>query len=493
MMNEVSIHSSSHLLIFGANGDLAMRKLYPALFRLVQSRPKAIGLIIGISRKEISSERFLGTIFESLERYLEPYELDDASWQSFRQRLRYLAMDVTAASGFVNLKSLLSNQIASAPLLAYLATDPWLFGVISQNLKAAGLVDDNTRVVLEKPIGEDLQSSQRINDQVASVFTERRTYRIDHYLGKETVQNLLAIRFANALFEPLWNNSTIDHVQITVAESVGVEGRWSYYNRAGALRDMVQNHLLQLLCLVAMEPPISLDADTVRDEKIKVIRSLKPILPENVGQQTVRGQYVEGQIHGAAVPDYLLEGDGSASRTETFVALRAEIDSWRWAGVPFYLRTGKRLALRYSEIVIQFRQVPHSIFSGSGSAGKLVPNSLIIRLQPEESIQLVMMNKVPGLDESMKLSPVPLNLSLTEAFHQPRTAFAHERLLLDVLRENQTLFMRRDEVEAAWQWIDSIQEGWLRYDMPPTPYPAGSWGPNEAFDLIQRDGRRWYD
>ncbi|MFW7377190.1 MAG: glucose-6-phosphate dehydrogenase [Oligoflexus sp.] len=484
---------SSHLLIFGANGDLAMRKLYPALFRLFHDRPDAVGLIIGISRHDVSGSVFLETVYTNLRRYLQADELDDESWQRFRQKLCYLAVDVTSPTSFETVKQVI-DQATVAPLVVYLATDPWLFGVISQNLKMAGIVNDATRVVLEKPIGEDLVSSQKINDQVAEVFTERRTYRIDHYLGKETVQNLLAVRFANALFEPLWNSSTIDHVQITVAESVGVEGRWSYYNRAGALRDMVQNHLLQLLCLVAMEPPISLDADAVRDEKIKVIRSLKPMTPQDVVEKTVRGQYTEGMVDGQHVPRYLDEGDGSASQTETFVALRADIDSWRWSGVPFYLRTGKRLPVRYSEIVIQFKQVPHSIFnSGPQPVNTMVPNSLIIRLQPEESIQLVMMNKVPGLDEVMRLCPVALNLSLSEAFHNPRTPFAHERLLLDVLRENQTLFMRRDEVEAAWQWIDSIQTGWLLAEDAPVGYSAGTWGPETAYDLIQRDGRTWND
>lgn len=490
-MNDI-VASSSHILIFGANGDLAMRKLYPSLFRLFRENRDAIGLVIGISRPTHSFTIFLNSMYENLQRYLDPSELDDGSWESFRQRIRYLGIDISSAQDFYQIKQLIDHEPA-APLIVYLATDPWLFGLISQNLKATAVVNDDTRVVLEKPIGEDLQSSRLINDQVAEVFTEGRTYRIDHYLGKETVQNLVAIRFANVLFERLWNSNTIDHVQITVAESVGVEGRWAYYNRAGALRDMVQNHLLQLLCLVAMEPPISLDADAIRDEKIKVIRSLKPILPEDVEEKTVRGQYVDGFINGVRVPDYLAEGDGSQSRTETFVALRVEIDSWRWAGVPFYLRTGKRLPVRYSEIVIQFKPVPHSIFNVGQQAAGLVPNSLIIRLQPDESIRLLMMNKVPGMDELMRLRPVPLNLSLSEAFHNPKAPFAHERLLLDVLRQNQTLFMRRDEVEAAWRWIDSIQEGWLRSDKGPLPYPAGSWGPETAFDLIRKDGREWHD
>jgi glucose-6-phosphate 1-dehydrogenase len=491
-MDQLAANTSSHILIFGANGDLAMRKLYPSLYRLIiHDHMAGDGVIVGISRSDYSAAAFLECVYDNLKRHLRPSEFDEESWQTFRKRLYYLKIDVTSQSSFQKIGQILTS-VPPAPSIVYLATDPWLFGTISQNLKAAGLVDDSTRVVLEKPIGEGLQSSRKINDQVAEVFTESRTYRIDHYLGKETVQNLLAVRFANALFEPIWNNSAIDHVQITVAETVGVEGRWSYYNRAGALRDMVQNHLLQLLCLVAMEPPNSMDADMVRDEKLKVIRSLRPILPHEVGVCTVRGQYREGMISGHWVPGYLSEGDGSESNTETFVALRANIESWRWAGVPFYLRTGKRLPMRYSEIVIQFKSVPHSIFS-QNSQSMLVPNKLIIRLQPEESIQLIMMNKAPGLDEAMRLRAVPLNLSLSEAFHNPRTPLAHERLLLDVIRENQTLFMRRDEVEAAWAWIDSIQEGWARSTTPPEPYAGGSWGPAAAFHLTLRDGRKWHD
>ena len=374
------------------------------------------------------------------------------------------------------------------PRLFYLATSPDLFGPICEGAGAAGIVTPQARVVLEKPIGRDLASAIKINDQVGRVFNELQVYRIDHYLGKELVQNLLALRFANSLFESVWDRAHIDHVQITVAETVGVEERAAYYDKSGALRDMVQNHLLQLLCLVAMEPPTSMAADSVRDEKLKVLRSLRAMSDGEAMQRTVRGQYRAGAGGGMAVPGYA-EELGAPSRTETFVALKAEVENWRWAGTPFYLRTGKRLPTRVSEIVIQFHKVPHSIFPTG--AGMIEPNRLIIRLQPDDGIQLELMSKDPG-PGGMRLRNAPLDIRFADAF-KVRYPDAYERLLMDVVRGNPTLFMRRDEVEAAWRWVEPIIEAWASSEEPPKPYLAGSWGPTAAIALIERDGRTWFE
>jgi len=394
-----------------------------------------------------------------------------------------------AADGWNRLHAALSDE-AGRPRVFYLATAPALFGPTCQGLHDAGLITPHARVVLEKPIGTDLASAQAINDQVGAVFAEDQIFRIDHYLGKETVQNLMALRFANSLFEPLWSHGSIDHVQITVAENLGVEGRGGYYDKAGALRDMVQNHIVQLLCLVAMEPPAAFDADAVRDEKLKVLKALRPITPADIDTKTVRGQYKAGAIDGAPVVGYLDENGGDTeSPTETLVVLKAEIENWRWAGVPFYLRTGKRMPARRSEIVVQYRPVPHSIFDAS--AGTITPNRLVIRLQPDEGIGLELMTKDRG-PGGMRLVTAPLNLSFGETF-QSRTPDAYERLLMDVVRGNPTLFMRRDEVEAAWHWIEPILTAWNQSADPPKSYAAGTWGPSSAVALIERDGRSWYD
>jgi glucose-6-phosphate 1-dehydrogenase len=351
------------------------------------------------------------------------------------------------------------------------------------------LVTPQTRVIIEKPIGHDLASAREVNDAVGRVFNEGQIYRIDHYLGKETVQNLMALRFGNALFEPIWNAAHVDHVEITAAETVGVEGRAGYYDHAGALRDMVQNHLMQLLCLVAMEAPGHMDADSMRDEKLKVIRALKPINEDNVAHVVVRGQYREGTGPSGILPGYRAEIDSPDSTTETFIALKAEISNWRWAGVPFYLRTGKRLPVRVSEIVVTFRQIPHSIFDHN--AGMLQENRLVLRIQPDEGVKLWIMIKDPG-PGGMRLRYVPLDMSFAEQFGA-RSPDAYERLLLDVIRGNQTLFMRRDEVEAAWAWIDPISDAWEKSRDEPKPYPAGSWGPTAAIALTERDGRTWHE
>jgi glucose-6-phosphate 1-dehydrogenase len=376
----------------------------------------------------------------------------------------------------------------------YLAVGPDLYGPICTCLQQAGVVTGRSRVVLEKPIGYDLPSSRRINDMVGAVLREEQIFRIDHYLGKETVQNLLVMRFANALFEPLWRSSHVDHVQITVAETLGVQGRTAYYDSSGALRDMIQNHMLQLLCLVAMEPPGQLEADAIRDEKMKVLKALRPIEEGGVPGCVVRGQYRRGAVDGHSVRGYLEElrdelGQDRQSGTETFVALKAEVQNWRWTGVPFYLRTGKRMPARCSDIVVQLRGVPHVLFSEAG--GSIQPNRLVIRLQPDEGIKLQLMHKVPG-PGTVQLRSAPLNVSFAETFNT-RSPDAYERLLGDVVRGNPTLFMRRDEVDAAWGFVEPIHSGWSRSSEGPRGYTAGTWGPSAAIALIERDGRTWYE
>jgi glucose-6-phosphate 1-dehydrogenase len=409
-------------------------------------------------------------------------------WATFAERILYLRMSAADPSSYGELGRLLAEAPERVRVL-YLATPPNLYGDLSRAFGSAGLVTEATRIVLEKPIGTDLASAEGINTSVGEVFRERQIYRIDHYLGKETVQNLMAIRFGNALFEPMWRSEYVDHVQITVAETLGMEGRGSYYDGSGALRDIVQNHLLQLLCLVAMEPPARLQQDAIRDEKIKVLKSLKPITGPDVARKTVRGQYREGAVAGKLAKGYLEEEDVPAdSRTETFVALKAEINNWRWAGVPFYLRTGKRMGHQVSEIVIQFRRVPHLLFENQ--AGSIDDNRLVIRLQPDESIKLAMMVKEPGPEVNLK--KVHLNLNLAESFNK-RAPLAYERLLLDVIRGTATLFMHRLEVEEAWRWIEPVHRGWEDLGDRPRVYSAGTWGPPESIALIVQDRRYWYE
>jgi glucose-6-phosphate 1-dehydrogenase len=473
------------IVIFGATGDLARRMLFPSLYFLEGDGLLPAGLVvIGCSRGAMSRDAFAKDV-EAAVRERVGADFSPAVWCKLEQYLHHAAVDATKPESFENLRAGLGDADET---VFYLSTSPSHFGAICSNLKALGLTDSRSRVVVEKPIGHDLASCRAINDTLALSFTEDRIFRVDHYLGKEAVQNVLALRFANALFEPLWNKESIAQVQITVAETVGVEDRWSYYNEYGAIRDMVQNHLLQLLCLVAMEPPANLDPDSVRNEKVKVIRSLRPIENRDIDKKTVRGQYRAGIANGRAVSGYADETGGRQSDTETFVAIATNIDNWRWAGVPFYLRTGKRLAHRKSEIVIQFRDVPHSIFPGND----LLANRLTIRLQPEEEISLLLMNKTPSI-EQIELQPLALNLSLSDAFSRGRRRIAYERLLLEALNNKPTLFVRRDEAEAAWIWIDAIVAGWRRQSAPPTPYAAGSWGPSGSFALTGLNGHSWYE
>ncbi|RDI99262.1 glucose-6-phosphate dehydrogenase [Dyella solisilvae] len=471
------------LVIFGGTGDLAVRKLLPALYhRYVDGQIPDVSRIVGIAREATDDEGYRATIRKALQNNGgQPGKIDD-----FLRLVHYRSLDARKDDGWDAFAALIGEQPDHVRVF-YLSTSPELFVDICKRLGGYGLNKGKARVVLEKPIGRDLASANQINDAVGQVFDESQTFRIDHYLGKETVQNLLALRFGNVLFEPLWNASHIDHVQITVAETLGVGQRAGYYDHAGALRDMVQNHMLQLLCMVAMEPPSSLAPDAVRDEKLKVLRSLQPIDESNAAQLTVRGQYRAGAAEGQAVPGYLDELKDHKSNTETFTALKVEIANWRWAGVPFYLRTGKRLPERVSEIVVVFKQVPHSIFAAS--AGQLAQNRLVLRLQPGENIKLWVTIKDPG-PGGLRLRHVSLDMSFAEAFgvQQPD---AYERLLLDVVRGNPTLFMRRDEVEAAWQWADPILGAWANSGEAPRPYGAGTWGPTAAVALIERDGRTW--
>ena len=475
-------------VVFGGTGDLSERKLIPALFRRCADGQIMPGSrIIGASRKELTNEAFCKFARQALIDHVSDTERTPDAVESFIERLSYIQLDAKSDDGWDDLKAVLGDE--SRVRAFYFAVGPSLFGAIAERLHNTGLIRERSRVVIEKPIGHDLESANQLNETVGKYFKEEQIFRIDHYLGKETVQNLMALRFANALYEPLWNSAHIDHVQITVSETLGVEGRGGYYDKSGAIRDMVQNHLLQLLCLVAMEPPSHFDADAVRDEKLKVLRSLAPINASNVEALTVRGQYGAGAIATNAVVGYLDEIEDAKSTTETFVAIKANIHNWRWAGVPFYLRTGKRMPQRVSEIVIQFKHAPHNIFGEE--AGNTISNRLVLRLQPNEGVKQWIMIKDPG-PGGMRFRHVPLDMSFETSFDR-RAPDAYERLLLDVIRGNATLFMRRDEVEAAWQWTDPIIQGWQETNQQPKKYTAGTWGPSASVALIERDGRTWHE
>lgn len=483
------------LILFGATGDLSRRMLLPSLFGLAVDGLLDPELrIIGTARSALDTVAFRALAAESIEPHRAAGLGSAEDLGRFLARLSYVPLDATDEQGFRELARAACDSeggCGDAPIAIFLSTAPALFSPTIAGLRAAGLTGEVVRIGLEKPLGHDLASSMAINDAVGAAFPESRIFRIDHYLGKETVQNLLALRFANTLFEPLWRADTIAHVQITVAETVGLEGRADFYDGTGALRDMVQNHMLQLLALVAMEPPSHLTPAAVRDEKVKVLRSLRPIDERSVLETSVLGQYQSGVVNGAEVPGYV-EELGRPSDTETFVAVKAHVDNWRWKGVPFYLRTGKRLAERRSEILIAFRPVPHSIFGDS--LRKLVPNRLKISLQPEENIELSIMAKVPGLSRGgLALRDIALDLGRRDVFADRRRRIAYEQLLLDLIEGRQTLFVRRDEVEAQWAWIDGIRRGWAAEGMKPRPYPAGSRGPAAAVSLIERDNASWND
>ena len=489
-MKKLDDQSASEIVLFGALGDLSRRKLLPALYQL-----EACDLIhpnsniVAVARQSIDLEEFKAFVLENLTSFVkEPLDKDVLA--RFIARLVYQQLDFKETTSYQELAKTLNR--GNDTRVYYFSTPPTIYGDICDGLDHAQLITELDRVVMEKPIGDSLDSSIAINDQVSRYFNENQIYRIDHYLGKETVLNLLVLRFANSLFTTNWDRNSIDHIQITVAESVGIEGRWGFYDEAGQMRDMVQNHLLQILSLLAMEPPADLSAESVRAEKLKVIKALAPIDRQNVNDKTVRGQYADGYLEGSPVPGYLNEeGANQNSDTETFVAIKAEIDNWRWAGVPFYLRTGKRMPMKHSEIVIHFKSLPHNIFQDSYS--KLPANKLTIRLQPDEGVELQMMNKIPGIAAQMHIQENKLDLSFSETYDNQRVVDAYERLMLEILNGNQSLFVSRDEVEAAWTWADSIIDAWQSTNEQPKPYAAGSWGPVSSISLIARDDRQWVE
>jgi glucose-6-phosphate 1-dehydrogenase len=478
---------SFDLVLFGGTGDLAWRKLIPALFQAWRhGKLPAGGRIIAVARDLRSDDDYRAYIRERFVEVDSAKRPNDEAYHGFAQLLHYRRMDLARADDYDGLRTQIEARGADS-VVFFLATGPHLFAPICTQLAAAGLNQPHMRVVLEKPLGHDLASAREINRVVAAAFSERQALRIDHYLGKPAVQNLTALRFGNALFEPLWRRESIANIQITIAESLGVGTRGDFYDSTGALRDMVQNHALQLLTMIAMEPPASGDADAIRDEKLKVLKSLKPFTAETVARDVVRGQYRAGHVDGTAVPGYLDEGKVPAqSRTETFVALRTEVQSWRWAGVPFYLRTGKRLAARDAQIVVAFRPVPHPIFSGAHP-----PNKLVIKLQPEDGLELHLLAAKGGLSGGEALAPVSLDLDFDKAFSLSERIGAYERLLLDAIAGRLNLFVRSDEQEQAWSWVEPVLAAWRDDSAGPRPYAAGSWGPPAASALIARDGFTW--
>ncbi|MCH9852529.1 MAG: glucose-6-phosphate dehydrogenase [Alphaproteobacteria bacterium] len=478
------------LVVFGATGDLAMRKIFPALYhRFIAQQMPADARIIGVARSDVSEENFRKLVQENLQKFCPQSVKQHDNLQDFLNNIQYISIDVHGDKGWALLQKAMradddtDNNIVQA---FYLSVNPSLFGIIASKLKQHHIAHKQSRIIIEKPFGTDAASAKALNAALRTSFSEQQIYRIDHYLGKETVQNLMVLRFANALWEPLWNSTHIDHVQITVAENIGVQGRGEYYDKSGAMRDMVQNHLMQLLCLTAMEPPSRFHPDAVRNEKVKVIESLEPVAQTDI----VRGQYLASNINGDADGSYHQHVNNPDSMTESYIAMKVNIGNWRWAGTPFYLRTGKKLRSRCSEIAIIFREPPHMIFPKSSHQRA---NSLIIRLQPNEKIDLHTMAKEAGLG-GMRLTEAVLNMNFQDTINnQLDVQDAYERLIMDVIRGSQTLFMRDDEVEAAWEWIDPIIDGWHKANHRPLPYEAGSAGPDDALMLMHRDGRRWQE
>ena len=480
---------SFDLVLFGGTGDLTWRKLMPALFQAMRHNklPEG-GRILAVARDERSDEAYRAFIRERFAEVEASKRPTDEEFERFASMLFYRRMDLSKPEHYAGLKAWVDARGADTVVL-FLATSPYLFPVICEQLGNANLNAPHVRVVLEKPLGHDLASAQEINRVVRAAFTEEQAFRIDHYLGKPAVQNLMALRFGNTLFEPLWRREWIANIQITLAEGLGVGTRGDYYDTTGALRDMVQNHALQLLTMIAMEPPSTNDADAIRDEKLKVLKSLRPFTPETVSRDVVRGQYRAGTVAGRAVPGYLEEVKvPQGSRCETFVSLRTEVQSWRWAGVPFYLRTGKRLASQEAQIVINFRPVPHPIFPGTNRA-----NQFVIKLQPEDGLELrLLAAKGSGPTGSMGevLSPVSLDLDFDKAFASERVG-AYERLLLDAIAGRLNLFVRSDEQEQAWKWVEPVLQAWANDPSGPRPYAAGGWGPPASSAMVARDGHAW--
>ena len=479
MVSRVIPVDSFDLVIFGGTGDLARRKIFPGLYRrFLAGQMTAESRIIGAARADLTEDAFRTMVAEAIEEFVPQARREAPAIAEFLAQIGYVSIDAKGTGGWEILRDKMRPNVVRA---FYFSVAPALFGDIAERLHSNGIADVWSRIVVEKPFGRDLASAKTLNAVLASHFNEGQIYRIDHYLGKETVQNLMAVRFANILFEPLWKSEYVDHVQITVAETVGVDGRGAYYDTSGAMRDMVQNHMMQLLCLIAMEPPYHFDPDAVRDEKLKVIRALEPVMPADI----VRGQYLAGGGEGG----YVEHSENPGSKTESYIALKVNIANWRWKGTPFYLRTGKRLRARASEIAITFKEPPHSIFD---DAKGWKENVLVIRLQPNEGMELMMMIKEPG-PGGMRLMQVPLDMAFADALgvEAEDVPDAYERLIMDVIRGNQTLFMRGDEVEAAWAWTDPIIQGWDSRGDRPQSYDAGSRGPEDALMLMHRDGRRW--
>jgi glucose-6-phosphate 1-dehydrogenase len=476
---------ASDIVVFGGTGDLSQRKILPALYhRLREGQLPSESRIIILGRASKTEAELADFMQKIADNFIAKAEFNEKDWQILCGRVRYHSLKADNQDDYLNLKAVLDNNPNEVRIF-YLSTPASIYGDICEHINKAGLQTPNSRIVLEKPIGYGLESFSAINAGVLRFFDEKQIYRIDHYLGKETVQNLMVLRFTNNVFQRIWNGEMVDHVQITVAESTSLENRHSYYDDAGAMRDMVQNHLLQLLCLVAMEPPNKITADSIRDEKLKVLRALRPFDSQSVKSETVRGQYGAGIIGERKLDAYLSEIGKPQSVTETYTAIKAHVDNWRWAGIPFYMRTGKAMRERYSEIVIHFKQVPHKVFAEQISE---MSNKLVIRLQPDEGVQFQMFTKIPG-PGGYRFKPVNLNLSLTDEFDE-RYPEAYERLLMDVVRGNQTLFMRSDEVEAAWIWVETILNGWRDANMKPEIYSAGS-EPSGALFLMKQDGREW--
>ncbi len=486
------------MVIFGATGDLTHRKLLPALYNLALEHPLPAGFsVVGFARRSYTSDEYRQQALDSINQYSRQKPVNPQVWENFAAGIHYLQADFNDPKGYEklnNLLNLLDQERGTGGNRIYsLSTPPSQYPEIIQRIGAAGLNKSRkgwTRIIVEKPFGHDLPSAKELNRQVARVFKEDQVYRIDHYLGKETVQNILVFRLANGIFEPVWNRRYVDHVQITVAENIGLEGRSGYYEESGAIRDMVQNHVLQLLSLVAMEPPITFDANAVRDEKVKVLHALQPLVGQDVVTNMIRAQYGSGWVSGQQVVGYRQEpGVSPTSTTETYLALKVFIDSWRWAGVPFYLRTGKHLPKRVTEIAIQFKQAPLMLFKRSEAYGQVEPNVLTLRIQPDEGISLKFGAKVPGTE--MQIRSVNMDFFYGSSFFREQPE-AYERLLLDCMLGDSTLFTRRDEVEAAWTFIQGILDVWKHEPLETIhTYESGSWGPQISDEFIWRDGRRW--
>lgn len=479
------------IIIFGGGGDLALRKLLPAMYRAYQEGNLPEGSrILPTVREETQRAEYIETAHKALKEFLAKDEFNAKDWKAFATFLVPVVSNVTAPDdNWDVLKGILDEHDSTKSRVFYLSLPPAVYGTCCEILSVKNLITPTSRVVVEKPIGYCGESAEAINGKIAEYFSEEQIFRIDHYLGKETVQNLMALRFSNSLFENMWDAKSIDNSQISISETVGLETRAGFYDKAGALRDMVQNHLLQLLCLVAMESPHKLNANSIRNEKLKVLEALRPLIGSDVDKNIIRGQYVPGDLNGKIVPGYLEELNEGSSKTETFVGIRAHIDNWRWAGVPFYLRTGKRMAKRCAEIVVQYKKVSHNVYEDS--VGEIEPNRLVIRLQPEETIQLTLMSK--RLDNlEMQLEPVTMNIELSQAYSNGFHSDAYKRLMLDAAANNPSLFIHRDEVRQAWKWIDPIIDRWQEKGKPAL-YRAGSWGPEDADELLAENNHVWFN